>query len=90
MTRGLGILLGAVVLLVVIIIGIYTIGNWLDYQTNGPKTQPITSINTRHGDVFDVYDIDITGQPCLLLQHGEKFALSCAWDAGPQCGGDAP
>jgi len=77
--RVIATIIGALALLILLIITISGIGTWLDYQTNGPRQQPIQTINTRHGDRFDLYDIDASGQPCLLLQHGETFSLTCDW-----------
>jgi len=79
MTRPLGILLGGVALVVVIITAISLIGGYLEERVHGERQAPMQTLMLKDGGIITVYDIAITGQPCLLLRDETGIALSCDW-----------
>lgn len=84
MTRAAGILIAGVGLVVIIITAISLVGGYLEQSIHGKRQTPMQTLMLKDGSIVTVYDIEITGQPCLLASTDTGLALSCDWPSvGP-------
>lgn len=79
MSRALFMLVMFMVLLTAVVVGIDLIGRKMEERIHGQRQQPIMTLNDQHGEQYQVYDLDVDGRSCLLIQHDDSGSLSCDW-----------